>query len=232
MQHQSIATVERKVLVFVFCVGIDTQRKGRIKSHLAAVEKWWHMTGVGKGAMTQTVDPERERSSKATLHASDEPTVEPGENAGGIAVELGQCAHSAHNQSDVHGRLQSFAADVPKVPKDNQRSAILHGDDLEEVASDLMRGIVDARDGVAGNIGDGLRNQNPLDFARRFQLQLDACLSPALTSQVAQQRVGHSDEKQGVEYLENGDAGICHVKQRRAEPRRQRPVSKADTLAA
>ena len=89
---QSIAATERKVLVCVFGYGIDAERKGRIRSHFAAVEKWRHMTGVGKGAMTQTVYPDRECSGEPSLHAPDEATVKPGENTRGIAVKLCQCA--------------------------------------------------------------------------------------------------------------------------------------------
>ena len=118
MQRQAIAVTQRKMLVAVFGFVINAQRKGRIKSHFAFVKKRRQVTSVGKRAMTESLNLERERSGEAALHASDQATVKPHEHLRGMAVELSQCAYRADHES-----YRSSPPSVPlplTSPNDNQ----------------------------------------------------------------------------------------------------------------
>jgi hypothetical protein len=88
-----------------------------------------------------------------------EPLIDFGQHLGGLRRELGQGADGADDKGNSHCGLKSFAADVTQYDERRVLLCVFQGNDLEEVASDLLRRVVGAGESEAGDGGKSLRNQ-------------------------------------------------------------------------
>ena len=166
------------------------------------------MACVGQRAMAEAVQLKQESRREAALHPADEATIEPGENVFGFTLKLGKRANCADDKGDVHRRFETFSADIADGDKGG---CVVESDDLEEVAADLVGGMVGASYGVARNLRDRLRDHDSLYFARRFQLILDLGLLLMISHRVSHECMGKGEEKQRVEHFSGVDAGACEL---------------------
>ena len=93
-------------------------------------------------------------------------------------------AQGSDQQRDGHGSRHALAADVADSHED---AAVGDGDDLEEVATDLAGGLVDAGQSKAGNGGDFVGHEDLLHRARGFELSLVALFVAAGADEPEQQ---------------------------------------------
>src|ERR1700689_59849 len=120
-------------------------------------------------------------------------------------------AQRSDQQRDRHGSRHALAADIADS---NEDAAVGDGDDLEEVATNLAGGLVDAGQSKAGNGGDFLGHENLLHGARGFELSLVALFIAAGADEAEQQN--------GEERKLNDDPGGLIRSQREG------PVGKGD----
>ena len=107
---------------------------------------------------------------------------------------MSEGAQRSDQERDRHGSRHALAADVADSDQD---AAVGDGDDLEEVATHLAGGLVDAGQSKAGNGGDFVGHENLLHGARGFELCLVAFFVAAGADE--------AEQKNGEERELNGD---------------------------
>src|SRR6185503_20652286 len=126
--------------------GQQAKGQGGREQELLAIEEERQVTGVGEGYIAVGFETEDYAGGEASLHSSCETLVESAENFAGARGLRDLRADDAHNGCDIHGGFEPFTA---YVSQSDDRGAVRVGEDLEEVAADLLGGSVGAGDCIA-----------------------------------------------------------------------------------
>jgi len=124
-------------------VGLDAEGQCAGELDFIAVEVGREMAGVGDGDKAVGGDAGDESGGEAAAAAADEALVEIGKQFGRGFGVFGNATDGADENGDEHGSGETFAGDIAQ---DEEHAAIVVGKYLEEVAADLLGGLIDGID--------------------------------------------------------------------------------------
>ena len=173
------------------------------------------------------IDAGDQAGDEAAVSAPQQPAVQAAQNGRRALCVFGQGTQRAHNQRNRHRRFESLAA---YVTQSNQRTAIVRGDDLEEIAAHLFRGAVYAGNRQTGDRRRLFGNENLLHFAGRLYFKFDAGLPLPLQKLLARNGENQGQEQYCAEEKSHVEEVTAGTETETLQARPESPMCKSRAL--
>ena len=134
------------------------------------------MTGVGYQHAPVGCDTSHKRRRKTPASTANQAVIQVGKHFRGIDGKLGNAAYGPDQHGDEHGGWQSLAGNIAD---DDKQASVADAEDLKEIPTYFLGGLVDALNAKSGDSVGFLGQQKLLHLLRGGQIVLKLRLAPA-----------------------------------------------------